>query len=169
MPTAPLAALTTTVSHAFGAMIFVRPYQAVAPGMAAAGGGSVINMGSVSWMRGRPNLVGYTTAKAGILGLTRTLARELGAPVIASQPSPEGWRGKTWACHQGSQAATGELYLFLDADTWFEPDGLRRVLAECERTRGVVKHHHVGAVEIPEAVAAVEFEVGRIVHVRRRK
>ncbi len=52
--------------------------QAVAPGMAAAGGGSVINMGSVSWMRGRPNLVGYTTAKAGILGLTRTLARELG-------------------------------------------------------------------------------------------
>jgi NAD(P)-dependent dehydrogenase (short-subunit alcohol dehydrogenase family) len=52
--------------------------QALAPAMAAAGGGSVINMGSVSWMRGRPNLVGYTTAKAGILGLTRTLARELG-------------------------------------------------------------------------------------------
>jgi D-xylose 1-dehydrogenase len=53
--------------------------QAVAPGMEKAGGGSVVNMGSVSWMRGRPNLVGYTTAKAGILGLTRTLARELGA------------------------------------------------------------------------------------------
>lgn len=52
--------------------------QAVAPGMAAAGGGAIVNMGSVSWMRGRPNLVGYTTAKAGILGLTRTLARELG-------------------------------------------------------------------------------------------
>jgi D-xylose 1-dehydrogenase len=52
--------------------------QACAPAMAAAGGGVVINMGSVSWMRGRPNLVGYTTAKAGILGLTRTLARELG-------------------------------------------------------------------------------------------
>jgi NAD(P)-dependent dehydrogenase (short-subunit alcohol dehydrogenase family) len=52
--------------------------QAVAPGMERAGGGSVVNMGSVSWMRGRPNLVGYTTAKAGILGLTRTLARELG-------------------------------------------------------------------------------------------
>ena len=51
--------------------------QAVAPGMAASGGGAVVNMGSVSWMRGRPH-VGYTTAKAGILGLTRTLARELG-------------------------------------------------------------------------------------------
>ena len=56
--------------------------QAVAPGMAAAGGGSIVNMGSVSWMRGRPNLVGYTTAKAGILGLTRTLARELGPRAI---------------------------------------------------------------------------------------
>lgn len=52
--------------------------QAVAPGMERSGGGSVINMGSVSWMRGRPNLAGYTTAKAGVLGLTRTLARELG-------------------------------------------------------------------------------------------
>jgi NAD(P)-dependent dehydrogenase (short-subunit alcohol dehydrogenase family) len=52
--------------------------QAVAPAMAAAGGGSIVNMGSVSWMRGRPSLAGYTTAKAGILGLTRTLARELG-------------------------------------------------------------------------------------------
>ncbi len=52
--------------------------QQVAPGMARAGGGSIINLGSVSWMRGRANLVGYTTAKAGISGLSRTLARELG-------------------------------------------------------------------------------------------
>lgn len=52
--------------------------QAVAPGMAAAGGGSIINLGSVSWMRGRPGLASYTTAKAAIHGLTRTLARELG-------------------------------------------------------------------------------------------
>ena len=56
--------------------------QAVAPGMERNGGGSIVNMGSVSWMRGRPGLVGYTTAKAGILGLTRTLARELGARAI---------------------------------------------------------------------------------------
>ncbi len=52
--------------------------QAVAPPMQAAGGGSIINLGSVSWMRGRPELAGYTTAKAAINGLTRTLARELG-------------------------------------------------------------------------------------------
>ena len=40
--------------------------------------GSIINMGSISWMRGRPNLIGYTTSKAAISGMTRSLARELG-------------------------------------------------------------------------------------------
>jgi len=56
--------------------------QAVAPGMGAAGGGSIINMGSVSWMRGRPQMVAYTTSKAAIMGLTRTLARALGGSGI---------------------------------------------------------------------------------------
>ena len=45
---------------------------------AASLGGSIINMGSISWMRGRPNLIGYTTSKAAISGMTRSLARELG-------------------------------------------------------------------------------------------
>lgn len=52
--------------------------QAVVPGMEQRGGGCIINMGSISWMRGRPGMVGYTTAKAAINGFTRTLARELG-------------------------------------------------------------------------------------------
>lgn len=60
---------------------------------------------------------------------TAEVARELGATVIASPPLPDGWRGKTWACHHGAQAATSELLLFLDADTWFEPDGLSRILS----------------------------------------
>lgn len=52
--------------------------QQLAPGMAQAGGGSIINLGSISWMRGRPNLVGYTASKAAVSGISRTLARELG-------------------------------------------------------------------------------------------
>lgn len=52
--------------------------QAVAPAMAAAGGGAILNLGSVSWMRGRPAMAAYTTSKAAIVGLTRVLARELG-------------------------------------------------------------------------------------------
>jgi NAD(P)-dependent dehydrogenase (short-subunit alcohol dehydrogenase family) len=52
--------------------------QAVSKRMEAAGQGSIIMLGSISWMRGRPGMVGYTTAKAAINGMTRTLARELG-------------------------------------------------------------------------------------------
>ena len=56
--------------------------QAVVPMMEAAGKGSVINLGSISWMRGRPAMVGYTTAKAAVGGLTRVLSRELGTKNI---------------------------------------------------------------------------------------
>jgi 4,4'-diaponeurosporenoate glycosyltransferase len=60
---------------------------------------------------------------------TAEIARQHGATVIASKLLPDGWRGKTWACHQGAQAASGDLLMFVDADTWFEPDGLGRILA----------------------------------------
>jgi len=52
--------------------------QAVAPGMKARGQGSIINMSSISWMLPSTGLPAYIAAKAGIVGLTRTMARELG-------------------------------------------------------------------------------------------
>lgn len=51
--------------------------QAVIPGMKRSGG-AIINIGSVSWHLALPDLVVYQTAKAGIEGLTRALARDLG-------------------------------------------------------------------------------------------
>jgi len=52
--------------------------QAVSAGMKKAGGGSIINLGSVSWHLSLPELSIYETAKAGIEGMTRALARDLG-------------------------------------------------------------------------------------------
>ena len=52
--------------------------QAAIPAMRAAGGGTIINFGSISWHLGLTDLVLYQTAKAAIEGLTRSLARELG-------------------------------------------------------------------------------------------
>jgi len=52
--------------------------KAVVPAMRAAGGGAIINFGSISWHLGLSDLVLYETAKAGIEGMTRALARELG-------------------------------------------------------------------------------------------
>ena len=53
--------------------------QAVAKGMITAGKGSIINLSSISWMIPATGLPAYITAKAGIVGLTRTLAREFGS------------------------------------------------------------------------------------------
>jgi D-xylose 1-dehydrogenase len=52
--------------------------QAVIPAMLAAGRGSIINLSSISWMVPSTGLPVYTTAKAAIVGLTRTMAHELG-------------------------------------------------------------------------------------------
>lgn len=52
--------------------------QAVAPAMRDRGRGVVLNLGSISWHLGLPDLSLYETAKAGIEGMTRALARELG-------------------------------------------------------------------------------------------
>ena len=52
--------------------------QAVQPKMAKAGGGSIINMGSISWHMGLESLSAYTTCKAAIEGMTQSLAREFG-------------------------------------------------------------------------------------------
>lgn len=56
--------------------------QAIAPGMTRAGGGSIINMSSISWMIPSTGLPAYIAAKAAIVGLTRTLSRELGGSNI---------------------------------------------------------------------------------------
>jgi D-xylose 1-dehydrogenase len=52
--------------------------QAVLPAMKAAGCGSIINMSSISWMIPSTGLPVYIAAKSAIVGLTRTLAHELG-------------------------------------------------------------------------------------------
>jgi len=65
--------------------------QAVAPGMTANGGGSIVNMGSISWMMGAPGLPAYTSAKAAVGGLTKSLARELGTDNIRVNCIAPGW------------------------------------------------------------------------------
>lgn len=64
--------MATNLRHLFFAA------QAVVPAMRAAGGGAIINFGSISWHLGLPELVLYQTAKAAIEGMTRSMARDLG-------------------------------------------------------------------------------------------
>ncbi|MFN3685214.1 SDR family NAD(P)-dependent oxidoreductase [Salinarimonas sp.] len=65
--------------------------QAVIPGMKAAGGGSIVNFSSISYMMGNAGYPIYTSANSGINGLTRSLAREFGPDRIRVNALAPGW------------------------------------------------------------------------------
>jgi D-xylose 1-dehydrogenase len=65
--------------------------QSVAPGMIAAGGGSIINLSSISWKIPSTGYPAYVAAKAAIVGVTRTMAHELGSSNIRVNCVMPGW------------------------------------------------------------------------------
>ena len=65
--------------------------QAAFAGMKAAGGGAIINYSSTGWIIGEGGYVCYTTAKAAIIGLTRSLARDFGQHGIRVKAILPGW------------------------------------------------------------------------------
>lgn len=84
--------------------------QAVAGPMKAAGGGAIVNIGSFTYYRGEGGMPGYSTAKAGVYGLTRSLARDLGAFGIRVNLLMPGW---TMTKRQ--------------LDLWMTPEGEREI------------------------------------------
>ena len=80
--------------------------QYVLPGMQAKGGGSIINFSSISYMMGNSGYPAYTTANAGIMGMTRSLAREFGPNNIRVNAIAPGWvltkkQLDKWATQEG--------------------------------------------------------------------
>lgn len=60
---------------------------------------------------------------------TGEISKGLGARIIIPGKLPQDWLGKPWACYQGANNATGELFIFLDADTFLEPNGLTKIVS----------------------------------------
>lgn len=65
---------------------------------------------------------------------TAAIASSFPVRLLEVPEKPELWQGKTWACHKASLIATGEYYLFTDADTRHEKDSLKRSVGDMLRT-----------------------------------
>jgi NAD(P)-dependent dehydrogenase (short-subunit alcohol dehydrogenase family) len=79
------ARIAVNLKHQFFAI------QAVAPGMIEAGGGSIVNFGSISWRIGLGGMPAYTASKAAVEALTRSFARDLGRHRIRVNTVLPGW------------------------------------------------------------------------------
>ena len=77
--------LAVNLDHAFFAA------QAVHPGMRDAGGGAIVNFGSLNWQKGGAGLIAYQAAKAAVHGLTMGLAREWGRDGVRVNCILPGW------------------------------------------------------------------------------
>ncbi len=79
--------------------------------------------------------------------------------VMQPPPLPEGWCGKTWALHNGVAESSGELLVFLDADTEPNPDFLERLLARQEQLGGLVSVQPYHRTEKPYEQLSVLFNL----------
>ena len=70
---------------------FFFTVQSVKKSMIDNGGGAIINMGSTSWMVGQGGMAAYTAAKSGVVGLSRSFARDLGEFNIRVNSVVPGW------------------------------------------------------------------------------
>lgn len=104
--------------------------QAVRPHMRDAGGGSIINFGSITWMVGDGDCPGYVTSKAAITGMTRALAREFGPERIRVNCLVPGWvmterQVRLWLTPEGERQIGDRQCL---KDRLYPPDIARMAL-----------------------------------------
>jgi D-xylose 1-dehydrogenase len=104
--------------------------QAVRPQMRDAGGGSIVNFGSITWMVGDGDCPGYVTSKAAITGMTRALAREFGPERIRVNCMLPGWvlterQIKLWLNAEGERQINDRQCL---KDKLYPPDIARMVM-----------------------------------------
>lgn len=104
--------------------------QALIPGMVEAGGGSIINMSSVSFLLGQGGMPVYLTAKSAAIGLTRALARDLGPHRIRVNSVIPGWimterQTRLWLTPEGERKIAQEQCI---PEKLYPPDIARMVL-----------------------------------------
>jgi D-xylose 1-dehydrogenase len=104
--------------------------QALIPSMVEAGGGSIINMSSVSYLLAQGGMPVYLTAKSAVIGLTRALARDLGPHRIRVNSVVPGWvmterQTRLWLTPEGERKIAQEQCI---PEKLYPPDIARMVL-----------------------------------------
>jgi D-xylose 1-dehydrogenase len=135
------ARIAVNLKHVFFAA------QAVLPGMQAAGGGSIINFSSISWMAGMGGMPVYTAAKSAMLGLTRALARDFGVSNIRVNAIAPGWirterQEQLWITPEGERQMLAAQCL----KRWLKPEEVARLalfLASEEASACTAQHYVV--------------------------
>ncbi|GFZ79428.1 4,4'-diaponeurosporenoate glycosyltransferase [Paenibacillus marchantiophytorum] len=76
---------------------------------------------------------------------TAEVALSYAARIITPDELPPGWLGKSWASWHGARAASGDLLIFLDADTCIEPGGLWKLAAAGLEQNGLlsIQPYHI--------------------------
>jgi 4,4'-diaponeurosporenoate glycosyltransferase len=69
---------------------------------------------------------------------TEDIAKKYGVRVINIDNLPEDWLGKPWVCFAGANNSSGNILIFLDADTFLERDGLEKLLLNYIKSQGVI-------------------------------
>ncbi len=130
----PVARGGTTGGHTVSVVVPARDEERTLPDLLAALRDSTVPVAEV------------VVVDDGSADGTAEVARDGGARVLTAGTPPVGWTGKAWACHVGADATTGDLLLFLDADTVLAPDALAGLLDLHVRHGGLVSvqpHHRV--------------------------
>ncbi|MFO0017089.1 MAG: glycosyltransferase [Synechococcaceae cyanobacterium] len=91
--------------------------------------------------------------------IARQHADTLPLKVIQPPPLPAGWCGKTWALHNGVLASSGELLIFLDADTEPAPQFLERLITQHEQQGGLVSVQPYHRTEKPYEQLSLLFNL----------
>ena len=95
----------------------------------------------------------------GTAAVARAAAASLPLRVITPPPLPPGWCGKTWALHNGVQASSGKVLVFLDADTEPEPELLASLVAQQQQLGGLVSVQPFHRTEQPYEQLSLLFNL----------
>ncbi len=130
-----------------GAPVFLA--QALLPLMRAAGGGCIVNLGSIEGLAANPGHIAYCASKGGVHALTKAMAVDLGTDNIRVNAIAPGW----------IRSDLSDAFIDAQAD----PDAARRDLVKLHPAGRIGEPDDVGRLAVYLASDAAAFMTGQVI------